>query len=280
MLAFLNKPYPFNSDLKHNAKIILFISVGVLVYILLFLPIDISSFTEKEITYLIAGITVATFIMLSMNLIVFPSLIPKMFDNSRWTIKREIIRNAWTLISISGIYYILYSFVYGVYIIHFVDLLQFVFLAVIPVSAVIVINYNRLLRNNLKMARQLNAKLAENKQLRERLIDFDSEYKKDNLIVRADSIIMIKSADNYIEVYYEKDGIVKKRLIRSSLSKMENMLKDFSFMFKCHRSYIINLNHIAEIQGHDAQGYKVFFEGIDFPALVSQTYVDAFNNII
>jgi len=280
MLAFLNKPYPFNSDLKHNAKIILFISVGVLVYILLFLPIDISSFTEKEITYLIAGITVATFIMLSMNLIVFPSLIPKMFDNSRWTIKREIIWNAWTLISISGIYYILYSFVYGVYIIHFVDLLQFVFLAVIPVSAVIVINYNRLLRNNLKMARQLNAKLAENKQLRERLIDFDSEYKKDNLIVRADSIIMIKSADNYIEVYYEKDGIVKKRLIRSSLSKMENMLKDFSFMFKCHRSYIINLNHIAEIQGHDAQGYKVFFEGIDFPALVSQTYVDAFNNII
>ncbi len=280
MLAFLNKPYPFNSGLKHNAKIILFISVGVLVYILLFLPIDISSFTEKEITYLIAGITVATFIMLSMNLIVFPSLIPKMFDNSRWTIKREIIWNAWTLISISGIYYILYSFVYGVYIIHFVDLLQFVFLAVIPVSAVIVINYNRLLRNNLKMARQLNAKLAENKQLRERLIDFDSEYKKDNLIVRADSIIMIKSADNYIEVYYEKDGIVKKRLIRSSLSKMENMLKDFSFMFKCHRSYIINLNHIAEIQGHDAQGYKVFFEGIDFPALVSQTYVDAFNNII
>lgn len=280
MLAFLNKQYPFNSDLKHNAKIILFISVGVLVYILLFLPIDISSFTEKEITYLVAGITVATFILLSMNLIVFPSLIPKMFDSSRWTIKKEIIWNAWTLISISAIYYILYSFVYGVYVIHFVDLLQFVFLAVIPVSAVIIINYNRLLRTNLKMARQLNAKLAENKQLRERLIDFDSEYKKDNLIVRADSIIMIKSADNYIEVFYEKDGIVKNRLIRSSLSKMENMLKDFSFMFKCHRSYIINLNHIAEIQGHDAQGYKVFFEGIDFPALVSQTYIEAFNNII
>jgi len=279
MLAFLNKPYPFNSDLKHNAKIILFISAGVLVYILFFLPIDISAFTEKEITYLIGGMTVSTFIMLSMNLIVFPSLIPKMFDNSRWTIKKEIIWNAWTLISISAIYYLLYAFVYGVVLIRFIDIAQFVFLGLIPVSALIISNYNRLLRTNLKMARQLTTKLAENKQLKDRLVDFESEYKKDNLIVRADLVIMIKSADNYLEVFYKKDGLVKNRLIRSSLSKMETLLKDFNFMFKCHRSYIINIHHIAEIQGHP-QGYKVFFEGIDLPALVSQTYIDDFNKII
>lgn len=279
MLAVLNKPYPFNSDLKHNAKIILFISVGVLAYIVFLMPIDISLFTKKEITYLITGLTVSTFVMLSMNLIVFPSLVPKLFDNNRWTIKREIIWNAWTLVSISAIYYLLYSFVYGVIVMSVFDIFQFVFLGLIPVSALIIINYNRLLRTNLKTARQLNNKLSEGKLLKDKFIDFDSDYKKDNLIIKSDSIIMIKSADNYIEVYFEKDGIVKKQMIRNSLNRIEILLQDYDFIFKCHRSYMINIHHIKEVQGH-SQGYKIFFEGIDFPALVSQKYIDDFNKII
>jgi hypothetical protein len=79
MLKFLKKPYPFNDDLKHNAKVILFISLGVLAFLLIFQPIDISSWTKKEFAYLVIGIAISTFSVLSISLIVLPSLFQKFF---------------------------------------------------------------------------------------------------------------------------------------------------------------------------------------------------------
>ncbi|MCD6367125.1 MAG: hypothetical protein J7L46_06265, partial [Bacteroidales bacterium] len=62
MLKFLNKPYPFNDDFKHNAKIILFISFGILAFLLLFQPIEISSLSRKDVFYLVTGLAISTFL--------------------------------------------------------------------------------------------------------------------------------------------------------------------------------------------------------------------------
>ena len=53
MLKFLNRPYPFNDDLKSNAKIIMLVSFGVLVFMLIVQPINISAFSMKQIVYLL-----------------------------------------------------------------------------------------------------------------------------------------------------------------------------------------------------------------------------------
>lgn len=279
MLKFLNKQYPFNDDLRHNAKIILFLSLGVLAFLLLFQPIEISSFSKKEIFYLVTGLAVSTFLILSFNLIVLPSLFPKIFNNKVWNIKREIIWNIWILLAISSSDFLFYSKLFGVIDINFSDIVKIILLGFLPVAVLIIINQERLLRSHLKSAQQLNKKLIESKQQKEKLIHFESDYKKDNLIIKSDSLILIKSADNYIEVYYEWEGIVKKQMIRSSLTKAEGTIQDFDFIIKCHRTFIVNINHIKEIQGNP-QGYKLYFKNLDFPALVSQKYIKDFNKII
>ncbi|MCK5135911.1 MAG: LytTR family transcriptional regulator [Bacteroidales bacterium] len=277
MLKFLNKPYPFNDDLRHNAKIIFFISLGVLVFLLIFQPIEINSFSKKEIFYLVTGIAASTFLVLSLNLIVLPSLFPKIFNV--WNIKREIIWNIWILLAISSIDFLFYSKLFGVIDITFFDIGKIVLLGLLPVAVLITINQERLLRSHLKYAQQLNKKVIESKQQKEKLIHFESDYKKDNLIIKSDSLILIKSADNYIEVYYESEDIVKKQMIRSSLKKAEETIRDFDFIIKCHRTFIVNINHIKEIQGN-SQGYKLDFKNLDSPALVSQKYIKDFNKII
>jgi len=277
MLKFLNKPYPFNDDLRYNAKIILFISLGILVFLLIFQPIEINSFSKKEIFYLVTGIAASTFLVLSLNLIVLPSLFPKIFNV--WNIKREIIWNIWILLAISSSDFLFYSKLFGVIDINFSDIGKIVLLGLLPVAVLITINQERLLRSHLKYAQQLNKKLIESKQQKEKLIHFESDYKKDNLIIKSDSLILIKSADNYIEVYYESEGIVKKQMIRNSLKKAEETIRDFDFIIKCHRTFIVNINHIKEIQGN-SQGYKLYIENLDFPALVSQKYIKDFNKII
>lgn len=279
MLKFLNKPYPFNDDLSHNAKIILFISLGILVFLLIFQPIEIDTFSTKEIFYLVVGLAVSTFIVLSINLIVLPSLFPKLFYNNVWNVKKEIIWNLWILLTISASNFLLYSQLFDVFEITFSDVGKIILVGFLPVAVLIVINQDRLLRSHLNSATLLNKKLSENKQIKERLIHFESDYKKDNLSISPDSLITIKSADNYIEIYYKSQDVVKKQVTRSSLKRANETISKFDFILRCHRTFIVNINYVNEIEGN-SQGYKLFFENIDFPALVSPKYIKSFKDTI
>ena len=279
MLKFLNKPYPFNDDLKHNAKIIFFISIGVLIFLLLFHPIDYSSYSKKDIFYLITGLGASTFLTLSLNLIIIPSFFPNRFLQSIWTIKKEILWNIWILFSISASNFLFYVKLFGVIDFGFSDVGNILLLGFLPVAVLIIINQDRLLRSHLKSAIKLNYKLKENKLQKEKLISFESEYKKDSLTIKLNSLILVRSADNYIDVFYKSNGYVKSQMIRSTLEKTALNLKEYDFVFRCHRTFIINVNQIEEITG-SSQGYKLYFENIDFPVLVSQKYINEFKKLI
>lgn len=279
MLNFLKKPYPFNEDLRYNAKIILFISLGVLAFLLLFQPIDIRTFSSKEIFFLVAGLFVSTFLVLSFNLIILPSLFPKIFVSSSWNIKREIIWNIWILLTISASDFLIYTLLFGVIHIGFFDVAKLVLLGFLPVSALITINQNRLLKAHLKSAQQLNSRLLESKNRKEAIVHIESEYKKDNLSIKSNALLVIKSSDNYIEVYHRSGSEIKKQLIRSTLKKVVEVTQQFDFIIQCHRTFIVNINHIIEIQGN-SQGYKLFVEGIDFPIPVSQKYINEFKKLM
>jgi len=279
MLKFLNKPYPFNDDLRFNAKIILFISLGVLAFLLIFQPIDFAVWSKKEIVYIIAGLVTSTFLVLSLNLIVLPSLFPKIFYKNTWNIKKEILWNLWILVAISSSDFLFYSQITGLFDISFFDITKILLLGLLPVAVLITINQERLLRSHLISAQQLNKQLLEKKQHQKNLIHFVSDYKNTTLTIKADLLIAIKSSDNYIEVYYKNNELVKKQIIRSSLKRVEELINKYEFILRCHRSYIVNIKFINEIQGNP-QGFKLFMVDTDFTVPVSQKYIHEFKNKI
>lgn len=279
MFKFLNKPYPFNDDLRYNAKIIFFISIGVLVFLLIFQPIDYRSYSNTDIFYLITGLAASTFLTLSLNLIILPSFFPRIFTQQKWNIKKEILWNIWILFSISASNFLFYSKLFGLIDINFGLIGKILLLSFLPVAVLIIINQDRLLRSHLKSAMRLNQKLKESRHIQEKLINFESEYQKDNLSVKVDSIVIIKSADNYIEVYYKSNGDIKSQMVRSTLKKAEQLVQEYDFIFRCHRTFIINKNYIEEISG-SSQGYKLSFNNIDFPVFVSQKYIADFKKLI
>lgn len=276
---FLYKPYPFNDDLKHNAKVILFISLGVLAFLLAYQPVEISTLSSRELFYLAVGVALSTFLLLTLNLIVLPSFFPKVFNSTVWNIKREILWNIWILFTISGSDLIFYSRLFEIFEMSFYDIIKIMLLGLLPVAVLVIINHQRLLQANLRSARELNRRLMDRRKQQDKLIDFQSDYKNDVLSVRAGSLILIKSADNYIEVYYEGKGSVKKQMVRSSLKRAEEAVKHFDFIFKCHRTFIVNLHYIKEIQGRP-NGYPLYLTHLDFPVMVSQNFVKPFNKII
>ncbi|PLX17227.1 MAG: hypothetical protein C0599_13970 [Salinivirgaceae bacterium] len=268
MLKYLKRSYPFNDDLKRNSKIIFFISVSIFVFLLLFQPLDISSLEGKEKFYLIAGLGAITFLSLSINLLVLPSIVPQIFLHKEWVIWKEILWNLWLLFTIAFGYFLMYKTL-GIIEFSFYMIIKMLLIAIIPLTGLIVFNHNRLLRHHLKTAYDLNAKLKSHREIEEKLIHFDSDYQKNKLSLKARLLILIRSADNYIEIFWKDENGIQSQLIRSTLIKAQELMKDYNYFFKCHRSYIVNVNHIDRVEGN-SQGYRLYFENFEFDVPVSK----------
>jgi DNA-binding LytR/AlgR family response regulator len=131
----------------------------------------------------------------------------------------------------------------------------------------------------LHFANDLNKKLKENKQIPEKTVLFDSDYQKDSLVLKVSLILFIRSANNYIEVFWKESDTIKSQLVRCSLTKAEEMLKDDKFIFRCHRSYMVNINYIEKVKGN-SEGYRLFFDKVGFSVPVSKNFAKKLKELI
>jgi hypothetical protein len=278
MLNIFNNPYPFDDDLKHNSKIIFFISIGVFAFLWFFQPFEIALMVTKKKFYMIFGFSFITFLSLSLNLLFIPSLFPKQFSSAVWNIKREIFWNLWILSTI-----LVGNFIYGktfmVLKYDFYMVIKLVLTSIFPITILIIVNHNKMLRSHLKKADELNKKLKENKSIQEKIIHFNSDYQKDSLALKVSALLIVRSANNYIEVFWKEGDTIKNQMVRCSMLTAEEQLKEHKFIFKCHRSFIVNINYIERFEGN-SQGYKLFFENIPFSIPVSKGSVSKLQEII
>jgi hypothetical protein len=225
---------------------------------------------NKEKLYVVVGLGAITFLSLSLNLLILPSLFPSIFIKRIWNIKKEILWNLWILTTISVGYYLYYKML-GIFDVDFKMILGLIIIAIIPITGLITVNRNRILRSYVKLSKGINKRLKENRFKEEKLVHFESDYVNDNLSIKVNLLILIRAANNYIEVFWKEGKNIKSQMIRTSLRKVEELLHKHKFIFKCHRSYMVNVNFIDKVEG-SVQGYKIFFENIDFSVPVSKNF--------
>jgi DNA-binding LytR/AlgR family response regulator len=149
----------------------------------------------------------------------------------------------------------------------------------LPIVILIVINRNRQLRMNLQSALDLNNKLMQKMNWQPTTVIFESEYQQETLEIDVNALRLVKSANNYIEIYWMHNGSMQHKLLRCSLKKAEENLKDYNFIFKCHRTSLINVKFIDKVEGN-SQGVKVHLEDIDDPVPVSRNYINQLKQLI
>jgi len=278
MLKILNKPYPFSEDLKYNTKVIFFISIGIFVFLWLFQPFDIDSLDRKRKYYLIVGFAIITFLTLSVYLLLIPSLFPTKFSSAVWTIKKEIAWNLWILFTILVGYFFFTNSLDAMKF-NFYMVIKMVLTAILPITVMIIINHNKMLRAHVKRAEELNRQLKEHKVNQEKVINFKSDYQKDSLAIKVNTLLFVRAADNYIEVFWKDGELIKNQMVRCSITMAEESVKEHKFVFKCHRSYMVNINYIERFEGN-SQGYRLFFENVGFPIPVSKNLVGKLQELI
>lgn len=278
MLKFLLKPYPFNNDLIHNAKVVFFISIVLGLFLFFFEPFNFNSFGTQQKLIVSSVISLITFAVLSFDMIVLPAYLKNIFESHKWTILKEFFWNFWLFISVTIGYFIYYIF-NPYFEISPKDVATIFLISTFAIFILVILNQNRLVKLNLNAAIELNKKLISKNNSNNDLVLFESEYKKDTISLQVSSLRLLKSSGNYVEIYYEEKDIIKKHMIRNRLKNIEQQLVDYDYIYKCHRTYLVNTRNIKKALG-DPQGVKIIVDGINFPIPVSKIYVNKLKEVL
>lgn len=283
---YLRQPYPNDSDAKRKWLTIFAVGLFVVTFIWLF---DLNIKEGISNLFIILGFGIITICVMILNKFILPYLFPKIFLEESWSIGKEILFHLWTifLIGISNLLYANWGGYYEIGIYSFLlAQLETLLIGIFPSSFIVLYKHNHYLKKNINTARELIGVLQtedeertnNTKNNQEQFISLSSETGKDKLQIKMNDFFFVKSIDNYIEVYWNDRNSTRKSLLRGSLKRIEKELNQYSSLFRCHRTYIININKVDRISGN-SQGYRLRI-GADHEIPVARSYIKAFQKFI
>ena len=74
-------------------------------------------------------------------------------------------------------------------------------------------------------------------------LQLQGENRHDILQLQPKHLLALSAANNYVMVYYLKDGELQKKLLRTTLKKLQ---QDMSELVQIHRSHLVNPQHFRE----------------------------------
>lgn len=266
MITFLQQPFPYSENFSKRFLTVTGISLFVFFFLAFFKPFGMSNIGDQQI-FVAAGYGGVTFIIASITNIVIPKLFPRIFNEAKWTLLHEIIYIQFMIFLVATGNLLLTVWL-GYERMSWKGLLNFelITLAVasFPVCVLIITKQNILLRRNLSAAKNMTENLYHKERLQSKegeLVTIFAENEKDNLTVEARSICYVTAADNYVDVFYSNGEGIEKKIIRTTLRNVQGNLKLFSQFYRCHRTYIVNLEKVVKVAGN-AQGYRLILENI------------------
>ncbi|MEQ6119681.1 LytTR family DNA-binding domain-containing protein [Reichenbachiella sp. MALMAid0571] len=106
--------------------------------------------------------------------------------------------------------------------------------------------------------------------------------KEDVLELNPMDIVFIEARGNYVEVNYKShSNEIKKKVLRTSIIELQVQLNSFTYLYNCHRSYIVNLYTVIEMTG-TLKSKKAVLRCVNelYNIPISRLKMEEFNNMI
>ncbi len=276
MFKILKQPYPSNLvqfDLP-NIKAASVASVSVFFILLCLRPFGLENYSVEIILRNSFIFAMVTFLAVNLNLAVFKHINKRNCAlEENWTVGAEIGVQVWILFFIGVLNSLTDHFVNGHLLnwsIFFHWLLQTVIVGIFPSLAFVIIRQYKLLKRYSANAQVIEAKLSVSEpheifieKQANKAIYFGEDGSSDNdIAINPATVLYIIAADNYIRIFYMENHALRNMLVRGTLKGAEEKLVSYTNFYRCHRSYLVNLNYIRHISGN-ATGYKLHLEGTD-----------------
>lgn len=212
-----------NPSIKHHLIVGILISVWLFVFAFIIKPFDDGTIDFRSWFLISLGFSSLAFLCYGVLSFVQKAIYEKI---SNWNIALEIFSILFFyLIYLIGIYFYYKSpILNGGY--SFAEFSSIIFIKVALILTPVII-----------LARRYLLKLTPAK---EDFLLFRGENKSDVLKIKKENLVCISNAQNYVEIFYTENAVLKSKIIRSSLKKMQS---DFDFLMPVHRSHLINPFH-------------------------------------
>jgi len=272
MFEFLDKPYPFDNAPKTLINIGFGIALGLFLFILFFQPFELDNTDVNNYILTIAGYSAITFVLIGLLQIILPAIFPGWLNKEDWDLRREIFVQLllWVLNSVAWAFYTAY--VANVKLSMYLAV-KIVILSLAPPLIILFIKELR----SLKM--QVDGLKAQHREKRQEHLELVSENRSEKLNLESGDLILVKSAENYVEIHYLAGGTGTKKLLRATFKSIEDQLRPFSQMIRCHRTLIINIDHVIKLQREYGKIY-LKINGIKEDIPVSRQYLLGIKNAI
>ncbi len=278
---YFKLPYPYYYSFKRS----LFFSIGsgvfVFLFLLIFQPFGTYHFEHPNKTLLLAGYGLIALLVLIVCFVIMPSLFPKVFNEERWTIGKQLTLLGLLIMCLSIACYF-YNIRFFNYSFSWKNWSYFIWLTTsvgfFPFLIITLLDYYFKFKKYSLTTTTLNHKENSSPLVETNLFVLTDDTLKDKVVFTMDELLFIKSDDNYIEVYLRKGKIdFEKKLIRCPLKAAELKLVNHTVL-RCHRSYLVNMRKCSSIKGN-SQGYSLLFEGILEQIPVSRSKSDEVRSV-
>jgi hypothetical protein len=126
---------------------------------------------------------------------------------------------------------------------------------------------------------QLNDRIQTISVDDKKLISITDENGNLKMAIKPDKLIYVKSAGNYLELFYLNTGELTKELIRGSIKEFEAKISKRKIL-RTHRSYIVNLEYLSSFK-KTRKGYALMLEHASDEVIpISSSYKETFEDAI
>ena len=272
MFDWLFQPFPLERSFKKKIKSA--VMGGVVVFLALYLlrPFGASAYDNESFAFLCFQYALVTSFTALLHSGI-GALFEKNLKETDWVVWKNILSTLALILMIGIANWIFTHFAFGQSL-NIETFWSWIYVTFVVGLIPTLVGYFLYLKNLLKKytsgANALNQEIQEHEiEDQSTSIFLKGENQNEELHLKSTELKYIESANNYVEVNFKNE----KKLLRSTLKKMEIQLKEYPQFYRCHKKFIVNLNQVESISGN-AQGYKLHLKGSDVLIPVSRSLND------
>jgi hypothetical protein len=279
--AYIKQAYPFYYEDYKKVFILLFgVAIISFLFSYLFEPFDVNQAEQKISSLWI--VIVHAFMPIPIAIAYLIILNKTVKDTSQWTIGKEFLQLALLLFLIGLSSFFLRDFIYTnpdnwSFRYLWEEIRNTFLVGSLILMILLPLNLERLLNSNFNFLKQIGT--PSSIIMSSNSIQINTPIPGEQFEINMETFLFAKVESNYIEIVYSSVTGFVKLLKRMTLKEFEEQLSSFPYVFKVHRSYIVNLKAITSISGN-AQGYVLRLKNFSEATIpVSRSKIEEFNRV-
>lgn len=275
---FLRQPYPYYYNQKSLGKLTLVILFLVFFFVYFFEPFNVNP-KEHRISYFwISFLHVTVSCLVLFIYFTFVNLLKP--EEEKWTVSKEIFTLFLVLLFIGTANFFLRDFLYTnpnnwSFIYLFEEVRNTVLVGVLIIVILVPLNFTRVYSRNIRKVESLRPASNVEHSQENTHVTIESQLKTDVFTLDLEKFLFAKAEGNYVE-FHLLDGEDKKLLKRVTVKDLERQLKQFPWILRTHRSYLVNLRNVTAVTGN-AQGYQLSLRRHSAVVPVSRSTLEKFD---